>query len=74
MIHEPIDLSEFIHEGKNIVRFLHLGGMENFVFVVQARTMPPPSASWATILKRVQEFSVTPSYLGLLARISEKIK
>ncbi|KAG8741912.1 hypothetical protein FRC10_002277 [Ceratobasidium sp. 414] len=73
-IDESLDLSEFIQEGRNTIRFLHLGGMENFVFVVQARKMAPPGATWSTVLKRVREFTENPGYQGLLARLSEKVK
>ncbi|KAG8750980.1 hypothetical protein FRC12_012654 [Ceratobasidium sp. 428] len=73
-IDESLDLSEFVQEGKNTIRFLHLGGMEKFVFVVQARRASPPVATWSTVLKRVQEFTENPGYQGLLARLSEKIK
>ncbi|KAG9104789.1 hypothetical protein FRC06_009258 [Ceratobasidium sp. 370] len=73
-IDESLDLSEFIQEGRNTIRFLHLGGMENFVFVVQARKMAPPGATWSAVLKRLNEFTENPGYQGLLARLSQRIK
>ncbi|QRV90012.1 hypothetical protein RhiJN_18030 [Ceratobasidium sp. AG-Ba] len=73
-IDEPLDVSEFIQEGKNTISFVHLGGMESFVFVVQMRKMPPPGAPWSNLLKRVQEFTENAGYQGLLAHLSETIK
>ncbi|KAH7341488.1 hypothetical protein B0J17DRAFT_262352 [Rhizoctonia solani] len=70
-LNQPVDISDFIREGRNTVKFVHLGGMEHFIFAVQTRRMPPPHLTWPGVLKRIQ--SIDPSangYSALINRIS----
>ncbi|CAE6447000.1 unnamed protein product [Rhizoctonia solani] len=70
-LNQPVDISDFIREGHNTVKFVHLGGMEHFTFAVQTRRMPPPHSTWPGVLKRIQ--SLDPSangYSALINRIS----
>lgn len=72
---QSVDISDFIREGKNTVKFVHLGGMEHFVFAVQTRRMPPPQTTWPGLLKRVQPLDPSNSgYLGLLNRLNAMIE
>ncbi|QRW18216.1 hypothetical protein RhiXN_03140 [Rhizoctonia solani] len=73
---QSVDISDFIREGHNTVKFVHLGGMEHFTFVVQTRRMPPPYSTWPGVLKRIQ--SLDPSsangYSALINRISAMLE
>jgi hypothetical protein len=70
-----VDISDFIQEGRNTVKFVHLGGMEHFTFVVQTRRMPPPHTTWPGVLKRVQSLdSLNSGYTGLINRLSAMLE
>ncbi|KAG8733544.1 hypothetical protein FRC11_005398 [Ceratobasidium sp. 423] len=74
-LNQPVDISDFIREGRNTVKFVHLGGMEHFTFAVQTRRMPPPHSTWPGVLKRIQ--SLDPSangYSALINRISAMLE
>ncbi|CAE6423858.1 hypothetical protein ACGC1H_002649 [Rhizoctonia solani] len=74
-LNQPVDISDFIREGRNTVKFVHLGGMEHFTFAVQTRRMPPPHLTWPGVFKRIQSLNSSANgYSALFERISAMLE
>ncbi|CUA68537.1 hypothetical protein RSOLAG22IIIB_03575 [Rhizoctonia solani] len=74
-LNQPVDISDFIREGRNTVKFVHLGGMEHFTFAVQTRRMPPPHLTWPGVLKRIQCLDPSANgYSTLIEQISAMLE